>query len=383
MKIKRDASRAILSRGSTMGRTGSRLRKKVLLAVAACLLATAAGVAAQDGGISDGGAGEASAAAEGTAEGLEEVPSVPGASETLPASPEGEPARVHIGVVPVIIHSVDLKAGTATISYYVWTRWSDTPDVDATTRIEIVNGSLETRESDEHYITEGVHHAYARCRATARVEVDYHAYPFDRHVLRIELEHLTLDETLLVFVVDEPSLRNIESPELSGWIVERPEFEVVSHSYHTNWGAPYVAVDEDAPYSRLRVGMTIRHDPIPAFAKAFLPLLISVLITALAFFVDPADTGARFSLGVSGTFGAVTSQVLVASSLPEIGYMTLSDKVHAVGLAFIFFVLLESAVAARLARTDRAARAAQVDRVSMVVSYTAFVGTFVALVATA
>lgn len=366
---------------------GNRRRKLVLAVAAAWLGAMAAGVAAQDGGATDGGVSapaEATAEpAEATAAALEEVPAVPGGSQTLPAGPEGEPTPVHIGVVPVIIHAVDLKAGTATISYYVWTRWSDDPDVDATTRIEVVNGSLEARENDEHYVTEGVHHAYARCRATVRVVVDYHAYPFDRHELRLELEHLTLDETLLQFVVDEPSLRNIESPELSGWIVERPEFEVVSHSYHTNWGAPYVAIDEDAPYSRLRVGMTIRHDPIPAFAKAFLPLLISVLITALAFFIDPTDTGARFSLGVSGTFGAVTSQVLVASSLPEIGYMTLSDEVHAIGLAFIFFVLLESAIAARLARTDRMARATQIDRVSMVVSYTAFVGTFVALVATA
>ena len=47
------------------------------------------------------------------------------------------------------------------------------------------------------------------------------------------------------------------------------------------------------------------------------------------------------------------------------------------------FVLLESAIVARLARTGREQRAATIDRVSMMFSYAAFAGTFVALVATA
>ncbi|MCC7539801.1 MAG: hypothetical protein IT379_26500, partial [Deltaproteobacteria bacterium] len=278
--------------------------------------------------------------------GIDEVPPVPNGSRTPPAVPEGQPTPVLVGAVPIIIHDVDLKAGTATVTYWFWARWRGA--VDASDRIEIANGSLETREHAEHYVTEGAHYAYGRQRAVVRVDVDYRAFPFDRHVLRLAFEHTTLDETMLRFVVDEASLRNVQSPEISGWITERPRFDVVRRTYRTNWGAPFVALDDPAAYSQFRVAITLRHAPVAAFAKTFLPLLISVLITALVFFIDPADTGARFSLGVAGTFGAVTSEVLVASSLPDIGYMTLSDKAHAAGLAFIFFALLESVIVAHL-----------------------------------
>ncbi|MCC7538290.1 MAG: hypothetical protein IT379_18845, partial [Deltaproteobacteria bacterium] len=74
------------------------------------------------------------------------------------------------------------------------------------------------------------------------------------------------------------------------------------------------------------------------------------------------------------------SEVLVASSLPDIGYMTLSDKAHAAGLAFIFFALLESVIVAHLARAGRTDRASRIDRISMVASYVGFAGTFVGLI---
>ncbi|MBI5517539.1 MAG: hypothetical protein HY909_27460 [Deltaproteobacteria bacterium] len=346
----------------------------VLAATLALLASFPRGASAQDAS----SANDAGTVAGGSAGAFEEVPAVPGGSTTPPASAEGQPVRVQVGALPVIVHGVDLKTGTATVTYWFWTRWRGAGDV--TSRIEVANGVLDACEHAEHYVTDGVHHAYARCRATARVEVDFRAFPLDRHELRVEFEHIALDETLLRFAVDEPSLRSARSPPLAGWILERPRFDVVRHSYRTNWGAPYVALDDQAAYSRFRMRITMRHAPAAAFAKTFLSLMLSVLITALAFWIDPTDTGARIGLGVAGTFGALTSQVLVASNLPDIGYMTLSDKVHVAALGFIFFVLMESVVVAAFARKGQAERAARIDRGAMVASYTLFLGTALALI---
>jgi hypothetical protein len=351
-----------MTSASQISTGGTASRVWAALVVLALVSLCSAPVLAQDGGA------------------LEEVHAAPDGSQTSPAAAEGQPLRVHLGAVPVIIHAVDLKAGTATTTFYLWTRWRGAFDH---TRVEVANGTLEARDYDEHYTTEGVHYAYARCRATTRVWVDYHAYPFDRHELQLALEHIALDETLLHFVIDTPSLRNIQSPGLAGWIVERPRYDVVRHAYRTNWGAPYVSLSDPATYEQFRVRVTLRHAPLAAFAKTFLSLLISVLITALVFWIDPTDTGARIGLGVAGIFGAVTSQVLAASNIPDLGYMTLSDKEHIAGMVFIFFALAESVLVARLARAGAVERAQRIDRRAMVGSYAVFTTTFVGLLTAA
>lgn len=319
--------------------------------VGALILATclaAAHAHAQDAGPRNAGVADAGA---------------PGAEEE--ASEEGGPPMpLYIGVYPLRISDLDLRTGSARVTYYVWTRWAGSADGTA---YELVNGSIDAAEHEYRYEEGGERYAYFRHRATVQVDLDFHQFPLDEHELRLEFEHSDEGDSSLVFVIDEPSVRHIASPPLSGWLVDPPRFDVVTSTYRTNWGMPGVDPEETSTFSRARMVIPLHHAAVATFLKTFLTLFIAVLITFLGFFVHPDLLDARVGVGVAGMFGAVTSQAVVSANLPDIPYLTLSDKIHFAGLTFIFLVLLETCVVGVLWRGDRKDAARKLDLAARIV----------------
>ena len=304
------------------------------------------------------------------------------AQDATPSGTEPEtaaPMPLHFGIYPLRISELDLRAGTTTMTYYVWTRWSGASDGTA---YELVNGTVDAREHEYLYEQGGERYAYYRCRATVQVELDFRAFPLDEHEVRLDFEHSDDGDASVVFVLDEPSVRHLESPRLSGWLVDAPRFAVTQSVYRTNWGMPGVDPDERSTFSRASMVIRIHHAIAATFAKTFLTLFIAVLITFLGFFVHPDLLDARVGVGVAGMFGAVTSQAVVSANLPDIPYLTLSDKIHFAGLAFIFLALLESCAVGYLVRTQRAGAATRLDRAAKVAMAPLFALVVAVLIAT-
>ncbi len=282
-------------------------------------------------------------------------------AHTAPAEGEAQasgPTELAIGVYPLQVGDVDLRGGTASLTYYVWTRW--TGEADGTS-YEIVNGALQAREHEYLSDEDGVHYAYYRCRATVQLDLDFHDFPLDHHAVTLDIEHSDEDDQSIVLVVDEEAVRRIPSPEIDDWEVDPPRYEVSSSAYPTNWGVPGAAVDETSRFSHVRMSIGLHHALGATFAKTFLTLFISVLITFLAFFMSPDELEARVGVAVAGIFGAVTSQAVVSGNLPDIPYLTLSDEIHILGLGFIFLALLETVLAGWLSRRGKAATASKID----------------------
>lgn len=300
----------------------------------------------------------------------------PAAAETEEeAAPEG-PTRVYVGLYPLRIGDLDLHTGTAQVTYYQWQRW-DGP-VDGAS-VEVVNGEVTASESEYVQDEDGAHYVYHRFTTRAQLQPDFHAFPFDEHEVSIELEHASEGSTTIDLVVDEEGVRHVESPRVAGWIVDRPTFDVVPSRYATSFGMPGVSADEVSEYPRVRMRVRLHHDAMTTFWKTFLTLFISVLIALLGTFMHHDELEARVGVGVAGIFGAVTSQSVVAANLPDIPYMTLSDKVHLAGIVFVFLALLETCAVGWLARHERPATAAQLDRVARWVMAPSFAACVIAL----
>ena len=275
------------------------------------------------------------------------------------AAPPAEPVKVSMGLFFLRIDALDLKSETATISFYVWTRWRG--DIDGSA-FEIINGTLDSKVSEYKETKDGEHYAYYRCRATVNIDVDFKRFPFDTHRLSIAMEHVELDVRQMVWEVDTASMKHLASPARSGWSISPPAFAISQTTYQTNWGLAGVSPDEATVTSRFTASIELRHEPRATFVKTFLPLFISMLITFLAFLISPEELEARIGIGVAGIFGTVTSQSLASGDLPETAYMTLSDQIHNASLFFVFATLLTTCYVSYLARTEREARAEKVDR---------------------
>ena len=378
--------------------------------VLACVISQASAGGAQD---------------EGGAEAPER--SATDSAETNEAS---GPTTVYVGIYPLRIGDLDLRTGTAQVTYYQWQRWRDAEGAtvegasvegasvegasaegasaegasaegasaeaasvegasaegasaeaasaegasaeDASVEaasvdgasVEVVNGEVVASES-EYVLHEGdVHYVYHRFTTRAQLHPDFHAFPFDEHEVSIELEHASEAADVILLAVDEEGVRHVESPPVAGWMVDRPVFDVVTSRYATSFGMPGVSPDEVSEYPRVRMRVRLHHDASTTFWKTFLTLFISVLIALLGAFMHHDELEARVGVGVAGIFGAVTSQSVVAANLPDIPYMTLSDKVHLAGIVFVFLGLLESCAAGWFARHDRAELSRRLDRVA-------------------
>jgi hypothetical protein len=99
--------------------------------------------------------------------------------------------------------------------------------------------------------------------------------------------------------------------------------------------------------------------------KTFLALFISVAIAFLSFVLKPSETDPRFGVGVAAIFGAVSSEIVTTSNLPDMPYLTLADKIHLFSLFVIFLSLLQSCLTLRLFRKGNVKRAARIDRISL------------------
>jgi hypothetical protein len=291
-----------------------------------------------------------------------------------------QPVVVNIGVYLVDISQVDLKMGTAEVTLYVWTRWEGDPEVG--TQYELINGTVEAKDHEYRTEANGFHYAYYKMRATVKVDFDLHAFPYDRHELRLDFEHAALLSHEVVFAVDEASMAELGSPSVVGWEIGDPRYRVSETTYRTSFGMPDVPLDEFGSYSRFTVTMELRHGgDLMTFLKTFLALFISVLIALLGFLIHPEELEARMGAGVAGVFGVVTSHLMVSGNLPEISYLTLSDKLHLAGLFVVFLAILDYCFAGYLVRADRPALARRLDRRVALGLVAGYVGLAVASIA--
>ncbi len=346
------------------------------MGVAALLAAALAApqLAAQDSEIISAGVADESADAGTEDSAVEDAGTEDAGTEDAGAEatePEAltEPTTIYFGVYPLRVSELDMRTGTATITYYVWSRWRGPADGTA---YEVMNGTVLSRESEYLYEEGGERYAYYRMSARVIVGTDFHTFPFDEHEIQLTLEHAEEGSSTVLFAVDEDSVRHVESPFISGWIVDRPEFDITETRYATNFGMPGVDAEEVSTFPRFRMRLRLRHEVSTTFFKTFLTLFISVFIAFLGFFMHPDVLDARVGVGVAGMFGAVTSQSVVATNLPDIPYMTLSDKVHLVGILFIFIALVESCAIGFLIRHRRAELATKLDLASRVGMVPAF-----------
>jgi hypothetical protein len=265
---------------------------------------------------------------------------------TEPRKKEG-PTVVSIGIYMLDFYNLDLKNGSYTADFYMWMRWRG--DLDPR-KFEFMNGEMEFRgEPDEKKIGDLTYVSY-RVRGKFRSDFDFRGYPLDRQSLRLTIEDSSHDIGEQIYEVDSANMSTSRSFKLNGWETASPPVcRVIEQHYETNYGNPERPPGVNATYSRFEFLVPIKHfGAYLIYFKTFIGLFISVAIAFLTFLIDPTDLDPRFGVGVAGMFGAVSSMIVVSSTMPENPYFSLSDKIHLTSLSFIFFSLFASCIVLKI-----------------------------------
>lgn len=316
----------------------------------------------------DAGVAPEDAEATNGPEEAEEAEDAEEADDDLP------PAEVVVGMYVNAIRSVSLQENAFEVDFWIWFRWpKDGRTVDPLASFEVVQGDIESKSGEVYEDLDEV--KYAACRVVARVTTffDVHAFPNDRHTLRIVIEDSEHEDHELVFHADGENSRLDPNVQVAGFLVGEARTEVTRHEYRTNYGDITLPSDAESTYSRFELQIDLERPGLGFAFKLLWAFWLSSLIALVALFIKPINLDPRFGLGVGALFAAMANAFVINSALPETTDVTTADAAGMVSIAVIFISIVESIVALWLFENGREAAAKRLDRISFVVITLAYV----------
>jgi hypothetical protein len=277
------------------------------------------------------------------------------------------------------MYDLNFPANQLNLNFYVWFHYKN-DSLDPVETFELINAKSyeKTGELDEEYDT--ILYSSFRCNSLLQEDWDVTRFPFDKHTIEVQIEDVDKVKSRLVFVPDIIGSKLDPNLEVNGWDIEDFQIKVVDHTYETNYGDPYVPLNEYATYSRVVASFTITRHGQGLFFKLFIGLFVSVLISVLTFFITPTDLDPRFGLPVGAIFASIASLYVINSTLPQNAALTLVDIIHDISFIFIFISIMVSTVSLHFYKSDKIQVSKKLDRTAflvMIISYIVLVFLFV------
>ena len=288
---------------------------------------------------------------------------------TLPAG--ANPVRGGIYIDRIIDLSV--KDASWTVDFYLWFRWNG-KGVDPGEKLQIVDGSIESKEKVDEYTSGDEHYVLYRVVARITKFFDESRFPRDDHALAINIESPASERRELLFVADKENSGISSRVQVPGYSIYRHAVIEKPHAYISTHGDPRLAEGTEKVQSQLRMGVWIHRLGWGFYLKMFVALFAAVGVAMLAFFIKPTNVDPRFGLGVGALGGVIVNTYVTSSLVPDTGVITLADIINQVGMVTIALSLIQSAISLHLyERKGKVALSRLFDRVSFFIFLAGYV----------
>ena len=268
----------------------------------------------------------------------------------------GHPVTVQVGVVLMGITNINERSGTWDADFYLYERWHATAGF--TPQTEVVNESeRHATQFDTTEVQDGLCQRSRRVRSTLRTAYDLHRFPFDRQRLLLEIsdDQFTARDAIYTDAARPLGVDEGVRDAASGWDVEADlSFSHRTRRFDWETGAP--------AYDYAVFTVPVKRHVMFHMTKYFLPLLVIVAIAFSVFWIDAEDLSSQVTVGVTCVLAAIAFQLAEASSLPEVAYLTLADRVYAVCYVAIGLAVMQTIYSNGLARRGKKTEAWRVDR---------------------
>jgi hypothetical protein len=287
------------------------------------------------------------------------------------------PRQVYVGVYMHHVPELDLQENSYIADFYLWFRWQG-DDIDPSQSFELTNlvegwdvmrnvsYTNDDGEPEPADLGDGWRYQVMRIQARFAQPFDVHRYPFDHQEINVDLEDVEYVSSQLVYVPDEGTYSVHPGLAIPGWTLDGVDAHVTEIAYPTNFGDTRRPAGEDR-YSHFTYTVRVIRPVVGYLVTTVLPVAIVMLITFVMFLIDSKYFEGRLGLGITSLISAVALQLTAQSDLPSAGYLVLLDHVYHLAYLAIFFSLLESVVAVRLADAGQLERSKRLDVVALVV----------------
>jgi hypothetical protein len=265
-----------------------------------------------------------------------------GASNRAQKQPAQErPDVVRVGVLINDIQQLDLQSHSYNVDMYMWFKWRN-PEIDPSRSFEFLNafqlwGHIITYSTGKpERLPNGDYYQALRNQGQFNNKLPLERYPFDTQHLVVNIEDSSLNMRDLVFVPDRIPVALSDDLSIPGWDVGTPRLRIVNNRYDTDFGYPST---EDAAYSRIIVDLPVSRPAFTYAMKLLLPMLLVALTAALSLSVHPRYVEGRIGIGITALLTLVALQLTNNSSLPDVNYLILLDKLYIASYAFVVLTM--------------------------------------------
>jgi hypothetical protein len=306
--------------------------------------------------------------------------------EAIAASPAPvTPAQVIVGAYINDIQELDFKANNYVVDLYVWFRWK-APDIDPSKTMEFMNryasddNVRETIYDEPKAMPDGSLYSIIRYQGRFSTKFPLEKYPFDTQLLKVVMEDSLSAANKQVYAPDTDGGINL-NPQITlpGFKVGKPTMQIASNAYPTNFGD--VSEPEADAYSRLSLSIPVTRPIVAMSIKTFVPIMLIVVCAALVFFVRPRYIEGRIGLGITALLTLVALQLASGSSLPDVDYLMMLDKIYL--LAYVFIIIALGRVVATSWHSDEAQAERTISRTDRIWAVALLAAYFLANIAIA
>jgi len=254
------------------------------------------------------------------------------------------PAKVIVGAYINDIQELDFKTNNYVIDLYVWFRWNGAAANPSKTMEFMNRFASDDNRRDELYdepqlMPDGSRYDIIRYQGRFSTKFPLEKYPFDTQHLTVAMEDTLSGADAQIYVSDaEGGVTINPNITLPGFKVGKPEMRVVSKPYPTNFGD--LSEPEATDYSRVTLSIPVSRPVVAMTIKTFVPIVLIVVCAALVFFVRPRYVEARIGLGITALLTLVALQITSSTSLPDVDYLMMIDKVYLLAYLFIIIALV-------------------------------------------
>jgi hypothetical protein len=287
--------------------------------------------------------------------------------------------QVETGIFVMNLYDLDISSNTCSLDFYVWFKWKG--NIDPTPNLEYFNGVSDSNTTSVPLYKKPEKLSDGRFYQAMRVEGRFvqpfalAKYPLDQQNLTIWLENSVYTVDQMVYVADNKQSGYSSKILIPGWEIQVADVSSLVHEYTTNFGDPRLG--DITQYSILQYSLTISR-PMSFFVwKLLLPLVIVVAASWGALLLKPQYVDSRIALSVTTLLTTVFLQQSYSSTLPNIGYLVLLDKVYALAYVLITISILEAIVTADWVKDEKPesyARVVRLDRTLLAIQIVVFVG---------
>lgn len=258
-----------------------------------------------------------------------------------PADEGVEPTRIGAFITSI----ADISETQRRFEIIVWI-WLVSPASDTTPEpaktLEIMNAVTIERQHAVTTDTPAGRYSQVKLRASVRNSLDFTSFPFDRHVLHVDIEDAERDVRSLEFVPDMPPggrapLVLSEELDPQDWAIGAPSLTTVHHRENTNYGDPTQA--EDSVFSRAVLGIEItRKHSLRILLTLLLGTFMGTLVAFFAVLLPVQLAPPRYTLLSGALFVCIANRLLVDTRLPpgsSLGLLDLMQLVAILGLVLL------------------------------------------------